>query len=160
MAAGLVAVALPASVIAAEKYQVYLSPMPFNDATQPTIRGKGTATATLDRDTLSIAGSFEGLASPATQAHLSLSQGAGIPGKAMFELTVSGDAAGKVSGQVKLQPNQVAALKSGTLYVQIDSEKAPTGNLWGWLMPEHEIVGQGVPQKGGWFLPPFAIRTK
>lgn len=150
----------PASLAAAEKYQIYLSPMPFNDATQPNMTGKGTASATLDGETLSIAGTFTGLASAATKVHLSLSRGPGIPGTAIFDLVVSPDVAGKLTWQVKLQPSQVAALKSNKLYVQIDTEKVPMGTLWGWLLPEHEVAGQDVPQRGSWFIPPFAVKTK
>jgi CHRD domain len=152
--------AVTAALVAAEKYQVHISPMPFSDATLPDMRGKGTASATLDGETLSIAGTFAGLASPATRAHLLLSRGPGIPGTAIFDLVVSPDTAGKLSGQVKLQPNQIAALKTGKLYVQIDTEKVPTGTLWGWLLTEHEVAGQDVPQKGPWYIPPFAVKTK
>ena len=44
------------SAIAAEKYQIHISPMPFNDATHAVMTGKGTATATLDGETLTITG--------------------------------------------------------------------------------------------------------
>jgi hypothetical protein len=159
-AIALLTIVTPASVAAAEKYQIHLSPMPFNDATQPTMTGKGTASATLDGETLTITGTFAGLASAATKAHLSLSAAAGVPGTAIMDLVVSPGVAGKLTGQVKLQPNQVTALKSNKLYVQIDTEKVPTGTLWGWILPEHEIAGQGVPQKGSWFIPPFAVKTK
>jgi hypothetical protein len=145
---------------AAEKYQVYLSPMPFTDATQPIMIGKGTATATLEGDTLSISGSFAGLSGPATKARLSLSRGPGIPGNPVVDLMLVGDVAGKVTGQIKLDASQLAALRSRKLYIQIDSEKAPSGHLWGWLLEEHEIAGQDVPQKGPWFWPPFAVKTK
>jgi len=144
-----------APLAAAETYQVYLSPMPFNDATQPLMRGKGTATATLEGDTLSISGSFTGLPDAATKAHLSLSTGPGIPGNPVAELTLSGDSSGKVTGQKKLDAGQLAALRSRKLYIQIDSEKLPAGHLWGWLLEEHEIAGQDVPQKGQPFLPPL-----
>jgi len=33
-----------------------------------------------------------------------------------------------------LTPEQVQSLKKGQLYIQIYSEKAPDGNLWGWLL--------------------------
>ena len=145
---------------AAERYQVYLSPMPFTDATQPIMTGKGSASATLEGDTLSISGSFAGLSGPATKARLSLSRGPGIPGTSVVDLTLVGDVAGKVTGQIKLDPSQLAALRSRKLYIQIDSDKAPTGHLWGWLLEEHEIAGQDVPQKGPWFWPPFAVKTK
>jgi hypothetical protein len=145
---------------AAEKYQAYLSAMPFNDATQPIMTGKGTATATLEGETLSISGSFAGLSGPATRAHLSLSRGPGIPGTSLVDLTLAGEVAGKVTGQIKLDASQLAALRSRKLYIQIDSEKAPSGHLWGWLLDEHDVAGQDIPQKGPWFIPPFAIKTK
>ena len=151
---------ITSSAIAAEKYQIHISPMPFTDATHSVMTGKGTATATLDGETLTITGTFAGLASEATKAHLALSRGPGIPGTAVFDLVVSPGVTGKVTGKVKLQPNHLAALKSGSLYVQIDTVKVPTGTLWGWLLAEHEIVGQDVPQKGPWFIPPFAVKTQ
>ena len=156
----LIAVLSFASLTAAEKYQVYLSAMPFNDATQPIMTGKGSASATLEGNTLSISGTFAGLSGPATKAHLSLSRGPGIPGSPFVDLTLAGDVAGKVTGQIKLDPSQLAALRGGRLYIQIDSEKAPTGHLWGWLLDEHEVVGPDVPQRGSGFLPPFAVKTK
>jgi hypothetical protein len=160
VAAGLLWCATGSSLSAAEKYLVYLSPMPFSEATRPTMTGKGSGSATLEADTLSITAGFSGLASAAVKGHLSLSKAAGIPGTALFDLTVSADVSGKVTGQLKLDPAQLVALRGGKLYVQIDSEKAPMGNLWGWLLPDHEIAGQDVPQKGPWFIPPFAVKTK
>jgi hypothetical protein len=159
VASALLTLGVPVLLEAAEKYQIYLSPMPFTDATLPSMTGKGAAAATLDGETLTIAGTFAGLASPATKVHLSLSRGPGIPGTAIADLVISSDIAGKLTGQVKLQPSQIAALKSGRLYVQIDTVKVPAGTLWGWLLPEQDIVGQDVPQKGPWFIPPFAVRT-
>jgi len=146
--------------VAAEKYQVYLSALPFTDATKPMMAGKGTASATLEGNTLSISGTFTGLSSPATKAHLSLSSGPGIPGKAFVDLTLAGDVAGKVTGQITHDPSQLVALRGRRLYIQIDSEKVPAGHLWGWLLDEHEVAGQDVPQRGSWYLPPFAVKTK
>jgi CHRD domain len=158
--AGILAVVSNA-LTAAEKYQVHLSAMPFNDATQPFMTGaKGSVSATLEGNTLSISGTFTGLSGPATRAHLSLSRGAGIPGSPLVDLTLNGGVAGKVTGQIKLDPSQLVALRSGRLYIQIDSEKAPSGHLWGWLLDEHDVVGQDVPQKGAGFIPPFAVKTK
>jgi hypothetical protein len=145
---------------AAEKYQAYLSPMPHNDAMHPNFKGKGTAVAVLNGDQLLLNGEFTGLASVATKAHICLSMGTGIPGKPVFEFAVPSAVEGKATGTFKLDPAQVAALKTGKLYLQIDAEKAPNGNLWGWLLPGHEVAGQDVPQKGPWFLPEFATKTK
>jgi hypothetical protein len=44
---------------------------------------------------------------------------------------------GTISGGVALNPEQLASLKQGRLYIQVHSEKgvAPDGsNLWGWLL--------------------------
>jgi hypothetical protein len=150
---------ITSGVSAAEKYQVYLSALPFNDATQPIMQGKGNATGTLDGDTLIISGTFSGLTGPATKARLSLSRGPGIPGTPFADLMLTGGAAGKVAGQVKLDASQLVALRGRRLYIQIDSETAPAGHLWGWLLEEHDIAGQDVPQKGPWYVPPFAVKT-
>ena len=142
------------------KYQAYLSPMPHNDATHANFSGKGVAVATLDGDTMSLSGTFTGLASAATKAHICLSMAAGIPGKPIFDIIAPSVGEGKVAGIFKLNKDQIAALQKGQVYIQIDSEKAPNGNLWGWLLAEHEIAGQDIPQKAPWFLPEFATKTK
>ena len=149
-----------AALSAVEKYQVYLSPMPFNDATQPLMTGKGSVSATLEGNTLSISGTFTGLPDPATKAHLSLSKGPGIPGNPLVDLTLTAGVAGKITGQIKLDASQLVALRGRRLYIQLDSEKMPAGHLWGWLLEEHDVAGQDVPQRGPWYVPPFAVKTK
>jgi hypothetical protein len=144
----------------AERYQAYLSPMPHNDAMHANFSGKGAAVGTLDGDTMSLSGAFTGLASAATKGHVCLSKAAGIPGTPIFDFSVPSGVEGKMTGTLKLDKDQIAALKTGKLYIQIDSEKAPNGNLWGWLLTEHEVAGQDIPQKGPWFQPEFAVKTK
>lgn len=143
-----------------KKYQAYLSPMPHNDAMHANFRGKGNAIVTFTGDTISLSGAFTGLASSATKAHICLSIAPGVPGKPIFDFTVPSGVEGNVTGTFKLDKEQAAALQKSQLYIQIDSEKPPNGNLWGWLLPEHEVAGQDVPQKGPWFLPEFAEKTK
>jgi len=41
-----------------------------------------------------------------------------------------------------------------------DSEKRPSGHLWGWLLDEHAVAGQDVAQKGPWYWPPFAVKAR
>ncbi len=60
---------------------------------------------------------------------------------------------GTISGDVTLSAKQASAFRTGKLYVQIDSQKAPDGTVWGWLLPDHEIVGADVPQQDHWFIP-------
>jgi len=100
-----------------------------------TIAGYGSLTATLQGKQLSIQGSFEGLRSPATTAQIRRAP-KGIPGPVIpnFDLTVTKAEKGTVSGTLELTPDQIADLKDGRWYVQIQSERAPDGNLWGWLL--------------------------
>jgi len=58
----------------------------------------------------------------------------GVRGSAFQDLTVSKATTGTITGSIDLTPEQVQSLKKGQLYIQIYSEKAPDGNLWGWLL--------------------------
>ena len=57
----------------------------------------------------------------------------GVPGDAIGSLTADHASSGNFSGSVKLTADQIAALKKQAIYVRIDSEKAPDGNVQGWL---------------------------
>lgn len=109
-----------------------LSPMPVTGATVKTITGQGQVTAKLSGSTLTINGSFEGMNSPATMAHIHLGPKA-IPGPVILRLDVSAGSSGTVSGNLTLSPEQVSALHAESLYVQIHSETNPEGELRGWL---------------------------
>ncbi len=98
-----------------------------------TIAGSGSLTATLAGRRLAINGTFEGLRSPATFARLHRGP-KGIRGPAIFDLTVTNATSGSVGGSIDLNAAQIEDLKNGRFYVQIYSEKAPDGNLWGWLL--------------------------
>jgi hypothetical protein len=39
-----------------------------------------------------------------------------------------------VTGSVMLTPDQVKGLREGRLYLELASEKAPDGTLWGWIL--------------------------
>ena len=118
-----------------ETFKARLSPVPINIAMMATIAGTGSLTATLKGNQLSIEGNFEGLRSPATTAQIHRAP-KGIPGPVVpsFELTVTKAVKGAISGTIELTPDQIADLRKGTWYVQIQSERAPDGNLWGWLL--------------------------
>lgn len=151
------AVAAPAF---ATDYQANLGPMPLDDETKTVIAGRGETTASSDGKTLTVKGEFHGLPSNATEAHIFMSPVAGVPGKQILNLEVTKAASGTISGEFKLTSAQATALRTGKLYIQINSEKAPDaypwgpkGTLWGWLFPAHETVGQDVPQQDHWFIP-------
>ena len=116
-------------------YRARLSPMPVAAFT-PTVVGSGSATATVTKAKLVIAGTFTGLDSPATVARLCRSDKPGMRGAPLIDLAVSGDTSGTIAGELELTPAQVEELQQGRYYVQLHSEKAAEGNLWGWLLPE------------------------
>jgi hypothetical protein len=103
-------------------------------AMRANISGVGSASAVLNGKSLSVSGTFEGLGSPATSARLQQGPATGVPGPVVLDLTVSHAISGSFSGSFDLTPEQLEALKAGKFYVQISSEKAPDGNLWGWLL--------------------------
>ena len=115
-------------------YEAELDPTPF-DATNraDVINSIGNVTATLEGSVLTIQGSFSNMTSPATGASVRIGLAKGVPGDAIGKLMADHAAAGAVSGSVTLTPDQIAALGKQALYVRIDSEKAPDGNLQGWL---------------------------
>jgi CHRD domain-containing protein len=120
----------------AEVFKTRLSPVPINISMMNTIAGSGSLTATLQGTQLTIQGTFEGLRSPATTAQIHRGP-KGIPGPAIVNLAglnVAKAQKGTVSGTLELTTEQVADLRNGLLYVQIQSERAPDGNLWGWLL--------------------------
>ena len=128
---------LLAAAIAAhaqDSFKGRLSPVPVDAKTLPDTAGVGSVTATLSGTKLTINGSFEGLHGPATIAQLHRSPTTGVRGPVISDLTVSKAASGTMSGTVDLNAQQVDDLRKGKLYVQIHSQKAPDGNLWGWIL--------------------------
>jgi hypothetical protein len=134
-----------ASVLAGEliaqqpkTFRARLSPVPIDVAMQATIAGSGSVTAVLSGSKLVVSGTFEGLRSPATIAQIHKGPVKGVRGPNIADLTVAKTepASGTLSGSIDLTPLQLTDLEKGRLYVQVHSEKAPDGNLWGWLLPQ------------------------
>lgn len=135
--AALTGLGLPLTAQSTETYKARLGWVPTTGAQRADVTGKGSATATLSGKTLSITGSFEGLAAPATAARLHRGVAKGARGYPIFDLTVTKATSGTMSGSVALTPDQLESLKQGSLYIQLHSEKgvAPDGsNLWGWFL--------------------------
>ena len=116
-----------------ETYKARLSPVAADARTRPTLAGIGSVTAMLSGSKLTVTGSFEGLLSPATTAQVHAALAAGIRGPVIQDLTISKAASGTISGSLDLLPDQIEKLHKGGIYIQIQSEKAPEGVLWGWL---------------------------
>jgi hypothetical protein len=117
-----------------ETFTTRLSPVAMDASMRAIIAGAGSVSATLTGARLTVDGSFEGMLSNATRARVYQALATGVRGKAIFDLTVARSASGKLTGVIDLNDDQKAALRKGCLYIQIDSEKAPEGNLWGWLL--------------------------
>ena len=115
-------------------FTVRLSPVPVDIAMMANITGSGSATAVLAGDALTITGTFDGLKSNATIAQIHKGPVAGVRGPVVFDLSVAGTTSGTIKGTLTLTPAQIADLEKRRLYIQIRSEKAPEGNLWGWLV--------------------------
>jgi len=118
----------------AETFKTRLAPVAIDMAMKTNIAGLGAATATLTGSKLVVTGSFEGLKSNATMAHIHQGSAAGVRGPKLLDLDVTKATSGSIAGSFDLTPEQLDALKKGRWYVQIHSEKAPDGNLWGWLL--------------------------
>lgn len=115
-----------------DNYRTRLSVVPIDVGMQITVAGDGAITATLNGNKLTVNGTAKGLRSPATQAHIHRGV-PGIPGPAILDLNVTQSTTPTISGTVELTAQMVEDLKNGQLYVQIASERAPDGNLRGWL---------------------------
>ena len=120
---------------AAKTYKARLSPMPVDGPPMmATIAGAGAVTAVLTGNKLTITGTFTGLKSPATAItiHRAIK---GVRGTSVLDLPSPTKALeGQIGGSVDLTPSQVDDLGRERLYLELDSEKAPDGTLWGWLL--------------------------
>jgi len=115
-------------------FRARLAPVAIDAAMKATVTGSGSLTAVLTGSKLTVNGKFDGLRGPATVANIHQGPATGVRGPAILELSVSKAPSGAVSGSFDLTPDQVESLDKGKWYVQIHSEKAPDGNLWGWLL--------------------------
>lgn len=136
--AGIIAGSLlwPIAVAAqnADSYKIRLAPVAITIAMRGEVSGSGQMVANLAGNKLTVSGTFEGLPSDATAAAIHQGSMAGVRGPNILDLTIAKAKSGNFSGSFDLKPEQVEALKKGRWYVQIESEKAPEGTLWGWFM--------------------------
>jgi len=137
-------------------FETHLSPTPVPDGAPSPIAGDGWARATLEGQTLKVEGDYVLTGTTATEATLMKGAGIGIPvaGSVLSPVNLTPSKDGKLSGAIKLSRDQVAALRAGALYVQVNSAKspAPVGHVWGWLLPPHPKVVQNEPERGPWYL--------
>ena len=131
---GLLALASTGASQAPERYKVRLATVPMDGGMRGTVAGNGSATATLAGAKLSVTGTFDGLKSPATSAKLNGGVARGVRGTPIGSLDVTKSTKGSITGSVDLNAEQLKGLRDGHLYIELASEKAPEGNLWGWIL--------------------------
>lgn len=141
----------------ADDYASRLTAVAYEGAMRANVQGDGHVSATLQGNKLTVKGDFLALPSSATEAAMYSGEGIGVPGPLLLPLRLSGQSAGSFEGSFSLNGKQLAALKRGHVYVQVNSQKAPEGNLWGWLLPAHPFAGANVPVEGHGFLPQLDI---
>ena len=134
VACGVAAAVTVATAQGVRTFTARLATVPMDLAMASTVAGSGSATAELTGRTLTISGAYKGLKTPATVVRLHRGP-RGIRGPAFADLKASGGTSGTISGSIELSPQQVDDLGRSWFYIQLHSEKAPDGNLWGWLLP-------------------------
>ena len=132
----LVCLGLSAGAQTSRQFRARLSPVPLDVAMQSTIAGSGAVTATLAGSTLTLTGNYTGLITASTVARLHRGPRTAMRGPAIGDLKITPGPSGTIAGTIELTKEQADDLASGRLYIQLHSEKAPEGNLWGWLLPQ------------------------
>jgi hypothetical protein len=133
--AALAAAALVFAAAGQQSFKVRLRPVPIEASTAANTTGAGEATAALAGTRLTLRGDFAGLKGAATVARLHQGAVTGVRGPAFADVNVPAATSGTFNAEIALTAAQVEALRQGQIYLQIHSESAPDGNLWGWLLP-------------------------
>jgi hypothetical protein len=134
VAAALVLVAVTLAAQSGDTFKARLTAVPSDAKTRPDLTGIGNATATISGTKLTVNGTFDGLKTAATTAKLHNAVAAGVRGPAIQDLTITKATSGTISGSADLTSEQMEHLRKGGIYIQIYTEKAPEGALWGWLV--------------------------
>ena len=91
----------------------------------------GTVMVTLDQATrdILIDGTFSGLTSPVTAAHIHGPAPAGMNAAIIIPLTITGTTSGTVTGTATMDQAQMDMMLSGQTYVNIHSSNYPAGEI-------------------------------
>jgi len=115
-------------------FRARLSEVPVTPQTYRTTTGVGEVFATLNGSTLSLTGTYQGMSSAATAAHVHNAPKA-MNGPPIGAIEVTPAPSGEVSGSLELTDGQLTALQNEELYIVIHSENNPGGEVRGWLLP-------------------------
>jgi len=130
-ALALLSLSSPASALGTHIYSVTLNGA--NEVPASGSAGTGTATVTLDDVTgaVSVSGSYTGLGSNATAAHIHGPAPAGVNAGVIVGLSVSGGTAGTFSGAGVLTPTQVGNMLGGLTYLNVHTVGFGGGEIRG-----------------------------
>jgi|SRR5579871_1327431 len=131
-----VALAVTVGAQSSRPFRARLAPVPIDVSMQATVAGSGSVTATRAGNKLTLTGTFDGLRSAATLAQLHKSPVTGVRGPVVADLVVAKSTSGSISGSIDLTPALADDLEKGHLYIELHSEGAKDGNLWGWLLAQ------------------------
>lgn len=135
----LVAVMLSATAaVADQSFDFRLSPGPRLVGTRAQSSGAGQVHADLKGNVLTLSGTYHGLLAAPAAAQLMMGPLPGVRGPKLADLTITPVENGTISGKVTLDRKAMTAFAKGGLYVEITSQPAPDGDLWGWVMPLSE----------------------
>lgn len=116
--------------------------------------GEAVLRISLSGNNFSMTGSFSGLGSNQTAAHIHGPAGPGGVAPILFTLTSAGTTTGSMSGfGVAITPTQAADGRAGLWYVDVHSVGLPGGEIRGQLLPEPAFV---AVQDGAQVVPAVA----
>ena len=103
--AGMVLTAVGAFAQGSDTYKIRLAAVALDAAMKNNVAGLGSVTAVLAGSKLTVNGTFEGLKSNATVAHIHQGTAPGVRGPRILYLTVTKALSGNLSGSFDLTPD-------------------------------------------------------
>lgn len=127
-----------------------LDSVAFTNETRRLVSGVGGVVATIsDGGVVTLVGNYGGLASPATSIVVLKGPRTGVPGQerlAAFPVAQP-STRGSFSERIRMSKSNLAALLAGQIYLQIVTETAPDGAIWGWIIRKSDTFGERVPDE-------------
>lgn len=127
-----------------------LDSVAFTNETRNLVSGVGGVVATIsDGGVVTLIGNYSGLASPATSIVVLKGPRTGVPGQerlAAFPIKQP-STSGSFSEHIRMSNSNLAALVAGQIYLQVLTETAPDGAIWGWIIRKSDTFGEQVPDE-------------
>lgn len=127
-----------------------LDSVAYTNETRHLVSGEGRVTATiLGGRTVTLTGAYSGLASPATSIRVLKGPRTGVPGREELALftVAKPSTSGEFSQTLRLSKMNMSALAAGQIYLQIATESAPDGAIWGWIIRKRDTYGEQLPNE-------------